>query len=113
VSYYGLEGIARISGILFIPILLGILVILLLAVPNYDISYLKPYGGYGLKKTLFNGVLGSSNFIEVSTVWLFLNSLHGIKNAKKAGIIGLLISVRYTVLWVLCYLMVLYIYNSR
>ncbi len=104
-AYYGLEVIARLCGWFVIPILAGLALILIFALPNYDISYLKPFGGYGLNRTLITGLLGSSNYIEVSTIWLFINSIHGIKYAKKAGIISLLIAGAVQSVTLLCYLM--------
>lgn len=105
VSYYGIEGIARICTACFIPIILGLVVILALAAPIYDINYLKPFGGYGLKNTLTTAFLRSSSFIEVAVLWLWVNSMHGVKNIQKAGIISLIISGAVYSITFFCYLM--------
>ncbi len=92
VTYYGLEGIARISGIFFIPIIAALIIILLLSIPNYDLDYLKPYLGFGVKKTVTTGVLRCSAYDEVVILAFIINSVHGYKIFKKAGYTSLIIA---------------------
>jgi len=92
VAYYGLEGISRISAIFFVPAIIGVALILILASPNYDFDYLKPYLGYGLKKTIVTGVLRSSAYDEVVILAFIINSVHGPKICKRAGYSSILIS---------------------
>ena len=89
IAYYGLEGIARISGILFIPVILGIVIILLLDIPYYDIDYIKPYFGYGIQNTIVTSVLRSSAYDEFFILAIIINSIHGLKTFKKAGVISI------------------------
>lgn len=104
-AYYGLEGLARTTGILFIPVILGVILILVLASPLYDIDYIKPYLGYGIKETLIASFLRSSSYEEFFSLAIMINSLHGLKAFKKIGtsciiITGIIFSVN-----LLCYLM--------
>lgn len=90
-TYIGLEGIARVSCVCFYPIILGIAFILILAYPSYHIDYIFPIGGYGIAKTLYYGSLRSSAYDEVVFLAIVINSLHGVRNYKKAGLVSLLI----------------------
>lgn len=92
VAYHGLEGIARVSAIFFVPVIIGILLILILASPNYDLDYMKPYLGYGLKNTIVTGMLRSSAYDEVVILAFIINSVHGLKIFRKAGYSSILIS---------------------
>ncbi len=92
VAYYGLEGIARISGIFFIPVIVALFVILLLASPNYNINYMKPYLGYGLKETVVTGLLRCSAYDEVVILAFMINSMHGLKTFKRAGYASIIIT---------------------
>ncbi|WP_340140768.1 endospore germination permease [Ruminiclostridium cellobioparum] len=92
VAYYGLEGIARISGIFFIPVIVALFVILLLASPNYNINYMKPYLGYGLKETVVTGLLRCSAYDEVLILAFMINSMHGLKTFKRAGYASIIIT---------------------
>ncbi len=92
IAYYGLEGIARISGIFYIPVIIGIVIILILASPYYVTDYLKPYLGFGIKKTVITGLLRSSAYDEVIILAFIINSIHGLKTFKRAGYISILIT---------------------
>ncbi len=105
VAFWGLEGIVRISTLIFIPVLIGIAIILLLAIPYYDADYLKPYGGYGIMNTLITSFLRSSAYEEFFILTIIINSIHGIKSFKKIGIISILISGAVFSVSLLCYLM--------
>ncbi|HEY5563508.1 MAG TPA: GerAB/ArcD/ProY family transporter [Clostridiaceae bacterium] len=88
-SYKGLENIARISYITLIIFIIGISTILLLALPNANFLYLRPYLGYGVKSTLYYGLLRSSSYDEIIILALIIKSVHGLKNFKIAGLISL------------------------
>lgn len=90
--YKGIENIARFSYLIFYPILLGICLILILAIPYYNPNYIKPYFGYGLKKTVFIGFLRSSAYQEVILLCFIIKSIHGLKNLKKVGFTAILLS---------------------
>lgn len=91
-AYAGLEGIARMGYISFIFILTGIAIILVLPFPYYDIDNLFPMGGYGLKASIQYGLLRSSAYSEVIILAFIINSIHGVKNFRKVGLISLLLS---------------------
>ncbi len=101
IAYYGLEGIARVSKIVFIPILVGLALILLLASPFYDPDFLKPYLGYGLQKTLAIGFLRSSAYEEFFVLAIIITSIHGLKTFKKVGILSI---ISTGVIFSLCYI---------
>ncbi len=111
IAYFGLEDIARVSGILFAPVMICIIIILLLAIPYYDLDYIKPYLGYGLKKTIITGMLRSSAYSEVFILTIIINSIHGLKAFKKVGIISLLIAGVTFSTNILCYVMA-FLYSS-
>ncbi|PYG87399.1 spore germination protein (amino acid permease) [Ruminiclostridium sufflavum DSM 19573] len=106
IVYFGLNGISRISVISFFPVIAGFITILVLTYPEYDADYLKPYLGYGINKTLITGVLRSSAYDEFFILTVIINSIHGLKNFKKAGVISLLIAGISFGISVACYLMV-------
>lgn len=105
IAYFGLEGVARISAIVFIPVISGIAIILVLSIPYYDVDYLKPYWGYGFQKTLETGFLRSSAYEEFFILAIFINSIHGLKVFKKAGIISIVLTGIIFAVSILCYLM--------
>lgn len=88
----GLETIARFSKLISYILIFGFFVVIILGQQNYSIHRLFPILGYGLKKTLYNGVIRSSVYGEVIILAVFAGSLQGIKHIKKAGYISLLLS---------------------
>lgn len=104
-AYYGLEGISRLSRISFFPVIGGLLVILILASTQYHTDLLKPYLGYGIDKTVLTGILRSSAYSEIVILAVIINSIHGLKTFKKAGIISLILSGATFCLTLICYLM--------
>lgn len=92
IAYFGIEGIARISAIFFIPIIFGLVVILILSAPYYNFDNLKPFWGYGIDNTLMVGTMRSSAYDEAFILAFIIKSIHGLKNFKKAGVLSILIS---------------------
>ncbi|KZL89664.1 GerAB/ArcD/ProY family transporter [Clostridium magnum] len=104
-AYKGIESIVRVASINCYMILLGLFIVLVMASPYYDIDYLKPYWGYGFKKSLYLGFLRSSAYEEVLTLAIIVTSLHSVKDFQKIGIISLLLSGFVISISILCYLM--------
>jgi spore germination protein KB len=104
-SFKGLESIMRVSGINFYPIIFGLIIILFLARPYYDIDYLKPYFGYGIKKTVYTGILRTSAYQEFMTLPIIISSIHNMKDFKKIGLISIVLSGIIFSITLLCYLM--------
>lgn len=92
IAYYGLEGVARVSGIFFIPVMIAVVLVLVMASPRYDLDYMKPYLGYGLKQTIKIGLLRSSDYDEIVILAFIINSIHGLKTFKKAGYISIILA---------------------
>lgn len=92
IAYFGLEGIARVSKIVFIPILVILSLIFILAIPYYDSDYLKPYLGYSLQTTITTGVLRSSAYQEFFVLAIIINSIHGLKSFKKVGYTSIIVA---------------------
>lgn len=92
ISYYGLECLTRISIIFFIPIILGLVSIFLLAAPQYDITLLRPYWGYGITNTFKIGFLRSSAYSEIVRLAIIIASLQNLKTFRRAGYISIAIS---------------------
>lgn len=106
IAYKGLENIARLSYIVFYPILIILALILILTFPYYNFDYLKPVWGYGFKNTLRTGIFRSSSFSEVFILFLIAKSLKSTEDVKKAGIISLIIIVIMPSITYVVYLMV-------
>ncbi|OPJ55736.1 GerAB/ArcD/ProY family transporter [Clostridium oryzae] len=104
IAYKGLETIVRISYVNFFVIITALIIILLLAIPYYDIDYIKPYFGYGFTKTLSLGFLRSSAYEEVTLLLMINRSLHN-SDYKKIGIVSLILSGIIFSISLLCYLM--------
>ena len=93
IAYKGLEVIAKISYVVFYPILIILALILILTFPYYNIDYLKPFWGYGLKTTFPIGFLRSSAYEEFLTVFMITKSIKSTKDVKTAGFISLSLAV--------------------
>lgn len=103
--YKGIENIVRFSYLIFYPVLLGICLILILAIPYYKPNYIKPYLGYGFQQTAFIGFLRSSAYQEVILLCFIIKSIHGLKNFKKVGFISILMSGVFFAVTILCCVM--------
>lgn len=91
-SYYGLEGIAKVSYVSFVVVIVSVAFILILASPNYQVNSLFPIGGYGLDKTLYNGFLRSSAYSDVIFLAFIVNSIGGAKKMRNIGVLSLILS---------------------
>lgn len=89
-AYVGLEGIARVSRVFIVPIIGGIVLLLLLAIPSYDFDFLKPYLGYGIHTTVMTGMMRSSAYAEIILLAVIIRSLHNVQLFKKVGFFSLL-----------------------
>ena len=89
-TYIGIEGIGRISAIFFYPVLIGFIVLLVLASPNYVFDYIKPYGGYGVGNTFMTGFLRCSAYDEIFFLAVIFKSLQETSLFKKVGFASLL-----------------------
>lgn len=105
-AFLGLETIARYAKFMIYILGAGLLLILLLSIPNYEIHNLFPILGYGLDKTIVNGLLRSSFYGGVVLIGVMALSLQGPKEIKKIGFLGLLISGFVTSLSTLAFGMV-------
>lgn len=91
-SILGLESIARLSKLLIYPMLIGFFTVILLGVQNYNVNYLFPLGGHGIRKTIIEGITRSSVYGEVIILAIFAKSLQGKKFIKKEGFLSIAIS---------------------
>lgn len=104
-SYVGLEGIARMSYVSFIIVLVGLALILVLSLPFYDVDNLFPLAGYSLQTTLYAGLLRSSAYSDVIFLAFIINSIQGVKQFKKVGLISLTLSGAIISVTILCSLL--------
>ena len=104
-SYYGLPSLSRVCALCAIPILTGMLLILLMASPSYNIKLLNPIGGYGLSTTLKYGFLRSSAYFEFVMLSFAVNAVGGYKKYKKIGLISIIIASIIFSTVLICYLM--------
>lgn len=106
ISYYGLQTLSRICALCFIPSMIGLALILLLALPTYDINLLKPIGGHGIYSTLYYGITRSSAYLEFMLLSFAIQSINGHKAYKRIGITSILLSGVIFSISFLCYLMI-------
>lgn len=92
IAYKGIHNIARLAYLAFFIVMCGIVIILILSIPNYNFGYLKPLGGYGIARTLKVAVFRTSAYGEVLILALIVTSLENRSILKKAGILSLLLS---------------------
>lgn len=104
-AYVGLEGIARMGYISFIIILVGLVLILVLPLPFYNVDNLFPLAGYSLQSTLYAGLLRTSAYSDVIFLAFIINALQGIKQFKKVGLISLSLSGAIISATILCSLL--------
>ncbi|ACL76318.1 GerAB/ArcD/ProY family transporter [Ruminiclostridium cellulolyticum] len=91
-AYIGLEGIARLAAVSFYPIFTGIVIIIFLAYPYYNVRAIFPIGGYGIAETIRSGFFRSSAYDEIIILAFIINSINGVKTFKKVGIYSIVIS---------------------
>lgn len=91
-AFLGLESIARIAKLAAYICLAGYISVLVLSRNESDFSNLNPIWGYGLDKTIVEGITRSSVFSEIILVAVFAGSLQGIEHVKKVGYFTLILS---------------------
>jgi spore germination protein (amino acid permease) len=91
-AYWGLEAITRFSKLMAFFLLFAYISVLLLSMKIYEPHRLFPILGYGLDKTILTGIQRSSVYGEIIIIGIIISSLHGIKQAKRAAYLSLLIS---------------------
>jgi hypothetical protein len=91
-SLLGFEAIARFAKFVAYFMLAGFLALTLLGLKNYRTENLFPILGYGIDKTLINGVMRSSAYGEIIIFAVFARSFQGTKYIKKEGLVSLLLS---------------------
>jgi amino acid transporter len=78
-SLLGFEAIARFAKFVAYFMLAGFLALTLLGLKNYRTENLFPILGYGIDKTLINGVMRSSAYGEIIIFAVFARSFQGTK----------------------------------
>ncbi len=91
-SFMGLETIARFAKFVIYLLGAGYVLVILLSSQNYVPLHLFPLMGYGLDKTIFNGLLRCSFYGEIVILGVIASSLQGTKEIKRIGFSSLLIS---------------------
>ncbi len=91
-SFMGLETIARFAKFIIYILGAGLLFVILLSSQNFVPRHLFPILGYGLDKTIFNGLLRCSYYGEIVILGVIASSLHGYKEIKRIGLSSLLIA---------------------
>lgn len=88
----GLETIARFSKLIAYTMVAGFFIVIILGQQNYSVHRLFPILGYGIGKTIYNGVVRSSIYGEVIILAIFAGSLQGVEHIKKVGYTSLILS---------------------
>ncbi|MCL5073257.1 MAG: spore germination protein [Actinobacteria bacterium] len=91
-AYLGLETIARFSKLMAFFLLLVYISVLVLSMKLYEPHRLFPILGYGLDTTVLSGIQRSSAYGEIIIIGVIIGSLHGLKHAKRAAYLSLIIS---------------------
>lgn len=95
-SFTGLETIVRYAKFMIYILAGGFLLIVVLSFQNYETHRLFPLLGYGLDKTIINGILRSSFYGQVVVLGVIASSLHDPKEIKRIGFSSLAISGLFT-----------------
>ena len=95
-AFLGLETLARFAKLVAYVLLSGYVIVILLSSQLYEIYRLFPVLGYGLGKTVLQGVLRSSSYGEIVIIGIIIASVHNIKYAKRAAGISLVLSAIIT-----------------
>lgn len=111
--FLGLESIARVATLAGYPLLIGFILLLLLSAQNFKTTNLFPFFGYGLNKTILEGVTRSSAYSEVIVLTVFAGSLQGVEHIKKAGYIALILSGLIVSTGILCMSLVFPYYTMQ
>lgn len=91
-AYLGLESIARVARLATYILLFSLVALLIMASKSYKITNLFPIFGYGIDKTLIEGISRSSAYSEIIVLAVLAGSFQGVRHIKKAGNIALLMS---------------------
>lgn len=92
ILYFGFECVARTAALFAWPMLTGLAVIVVLAIPLYQISNLYPLLGHGPVKIITTGMLRSSVYGDTLALAVVINSLQGISHFKKSGLTAVILS---------------------
>ncbi|HOV80511.1 MAG TPA: endospore germination permease [Bacillota bacterium] len=92
VLYFGFECVARTAALFAWPMLAGLAVIVILAVPLYEMSNLYPVLGHGPACIIKTGLLRSSVYGDALALAVVINSLQGSEHFKKSGVTAIILS---------------------
>ncbi|MCW2278358.1 GerAB/ArcD/ProY family transporter [Heliophilum fasciatum] len=101
--YFGFESLSRTAGFFMAPVLWGVVLIFVLAIPNYQLAYLFPLFGYGLDKTIMTGLMRNSVYGDVISLAVIAPSLQGLVHLRKSGIAGVAIAGFFVAMGLMCY----------
>ncbi|HHW23525.1 MAG TPA: endospore germination permease [Clostridiaceae bacterium] len=96
IVFAGLETLVRYAKFLIYILGAGLIVVILLSVPNFRMHRLHPLLGNGLEKTIIHGALRCSFYGEAALLGIFAASLQGSKEIKKIGLYSIFISAVVT-----------------
>ncbi len=91
-SFMGLETIARYAKFIIYILGAGYVLVIILSSQNFVPRQIFPILGYGLDKTIVNGILRCSVYGEIVLIGVIAKSLQGHKEVKRIGYSSLLIS---------------------
>lgn len=81
----GFESLTRIASFFSLLLIIMFFSIIFIPVYAFNIHRLFPILGYGLDKTIINGITYTSSYAELIALPIFIKSFQGIKNFKKIG----------------------------
>jgi spore germination protein KB len=95
-AFAGLETLVRYAKFMIYILGAGLIVVILLSIPNFRMHRIHPILGNGLEKTIINGALRCSYYGEAALLGIFAASLQGSKEIKKTGLYSIYISALVT-----------------
>ncbi|HHY14380.1 MAG TPA: endospore germination permease, partial [Thermoanaerobacterales bacterium] len=105
ICYFGLESITRFTKLLFPILFFGFILVIFISSSNYNYHHLFPAFGYGITKSIFNGIKRSAAYGEAMILAVFFHSLASIKRFRNASYIAIIISGLLNSLALLAYIM--------
>ncbi len=104
-NHFSSKVLAKANLILMIVSFLGIALILVASIKNFQVDQLFPVLGYGFNETFIKGIGSLFSFSSIGYLFLFGPLLDKPKDLKKISILSIIASGIYLVSTVLCILL--------
>lgn len=106
IAKHGLEGIGRTAWVMFPYVSIAFYGFVILLVNQMHTEFLFPIGGSGIKAILKGSFTGSTIYVELIILTIFVPNIRDLKAFKVGGILGLAYSIFLVTTGCLIYQMV-------